>query len=238
MWSSRIYAELLSGKKVFALFSGGKDSLCSMVYTKEVVEAYGVECELRALHVDTGISLPGVKDYVREVCSEIGIELIVVRPEKTFEEYVERFGIPNWYRRWCCSYLKIEPIKRYLMAVDGDKLLVDGVRRAESSKRSKYAIMYWYIRFPCPTVSPILYWTDEGVRSFIRARRLPVNPVYNVLNKSGECMCGAHSSEKEFLLIKEHYPEFFRRLIEIEGRAKTGYTYIFKDGKRLPLREL
>jgi len=238
IWSSKIFADLLSGKKVFVLFSGGKDSLCAMAYTKEVVEMHGADCELRALHVDTGISLPGVEDYVREVCERLGIDLVVVRPEKTFEEYVQRFGLPNWYRRWCCAYLKVEPIRRYVQGVEGEKLLVDGIRRTESSRRARYSIMYWYSRFPCPTVSPILYWTDEGVESFIRARGLPVSPAYAVLGKSGECMCGAFSSEKEFLLLKQHYPQFFKRLCEIEKANKSGYTYLFKNGKRIPLSNL
>jgi 3'-phosphoadenosine 5'-phosphosulfate sulfotransferase (PAPS reductase)/FAD synthetase len=81
-WSSEIFARLLENKKVFVLFSGGKDSLVALAYTLEVVKSYNIECELRAIHINTGISVPEVEDYVRNICRQLGVELILLRPEK------------------------------------------------------------------------------------------------------------------------------------------------------------
>jgi len=237
-WSSRVFARLLEGKKTFVLFSGGKDSLCALTYTIEVVKAYNVKCSLKAIHVNTGISLPGVEDYVKNVCNMLGVKLIVLKPEKSFEEYVLENGIPGRNRRWCCRVLKMEPIKKYIKRVRGEKILIDGVRRDESPRRSTRKIMTWFRYFPCPTVSPILYWTSEEVELFIRSRRLPVNPVYSTLDMSGECICGVFATKKMFLKIKKEYPQFFQRLLNVEKLVKTGWTFIYEKGRRIPLSEL
>ena len=99
VWSSKILAKLLEGKKAFALFSGGKDSLCATLYTMETIKMWKVKCEFKVIHVDTTIGLPETERYVRRICDLLGLELVVLRPKMTFEEFVERFGIPNWRRR-------------------------------------------------------------------------------------------------------------------------------------------
>jgi len=40
VWSSKVLAKLLEGKKAFALFSGGKDSLCATLYTMETMQEF------------------------------------------------------------------------------------------------------------------------------------------------------------------------------------------------------
>jgi 3'-phosphoadenosine 5'-phosphosulfate sulfotransferase (PAPS reductase)/FAD synthetase len=237
-WSLKVFMRLLEGKSVFALISGGKDSLVATAFTKEIIDKHKVNCRLQAIHVNTGISVPGVEDYVRRVCRDLGVELIVLRPEKSFEDYVREHGIPSVSRRWCCQYLKMEPIRRYVSRVEGEKILVDGVRRAESPRRAKRKIVTWFNYFPCPTVSPILYWSNYDVEAYIWMRGLPVNPVYSVLNMSGECICGVFMTRRKLLRIKENYPEIFQRLLNIEKSVKTGWTFFYRNGKRIPLSEL
>lgn len=241
-WSSEIFARLLENKKVFVLFSGGKDSLCTLAYTKEVVERYNIKCELKAIHINTGISVPEIEDYIRNICRQLGVELVVLKPEKSFEEFVKEHGLPSPKRRWCCEYLKIRPLWLYITKVEGEKILVDGVRGEESTRRLfGRAVITWFDKlclFPCPTVSPIFYWSDKEVESFIRSRRLPINPAYNILNSSGECICGAFATKSMFLKIKKHYPELFQRLVNIERMNKSGWTFLYKNGRRIPLSEL
>jgi phosphoadenosine phosphosulfate reductase len=241
-WSSEVFAGVLEGKKVFALFSGGKDSLCALVYTKEVIERYGVRCELTAVHINTDISIPGLVDYIRTVCQQLGVELVILRPEKSFEEFVKEHGLPSPRRRWCCEHLKMRPLWLYITKVEGEKVLVDGVRGEESTRRLfGRAVITWFdklYRFPCPTVSPIFYWSNKEVESFIRSRGLPINPVYSILNSSGECVCGAFATKTMFLKIKKYYPELFQRLVSIERMNKSGWTFLYKNRRRIPLSEL
>lgn len=58
--------ELLSSRKSFVLFSGGKDSLCLLAYLKEI--ANGTEMDLTALFIDTTVGLPENMKYVKKVC--------------------------------------------------------------------------------------------------------------------------------------------------------------------------
>lgn len=241
-WSSEVFAGVLEGKKVFALFSGGKDSLCALTYTKDVIERFNVKCNLVAIHVSTGISVPGVEDYVKTICNQLNVELVILRPEKSFEELVKMHGLPSPKRRWCCQYLKLKPLYIYIKRFEGEKILVDGARASESSRRAfQRAVVTWFdklYRFPCPTISPIFYWSDEDVESFIRSRKLLINPAYSILNSSGECICAAFPTKALFLKIKEHYPELFQRLVNIERMSKSGWTFLHRNGRRIPLSEL
>jgi hypothetical protein len=59
-----------------------------------------------------------------------------------------------------------------------------------------------------------------------------------VLDSSGECICGAFATKRIFLKIKENYPKLFQRLINIEKINKTGWTFLYKNGRKIPLTEL
>jgi 3'-phosphoadenosine 5'-phosphosulfate sulfotransferase (PAPS reductase)/FAD synthetase len=98
------------------------------------------------------------------------------------------------------------PLLLYITRIEGEKILVEGVRSEESGRRAfQRTIIAWFdklYRFPCPTVSPMFYWNSEDVKSFIESRRLPINSAYSTLNSSGECPCGAFATKTHFIKIK------------------------------------
>jgi len=227
--------KILNGAKCFILTSGGKDSLAALVYTKREAEKVGAE--LRAIHADTTVGFPEVTKYVRKVCRQLRIKLSIVRPEKNFFDLAEDWGIPNFRFRWCCRELKIKPVHDFLAKIGGRKVVIDGIRAEESNLRAKYLPIWYHPSFKCLSVSPIFRWTRKQVEKYIGSADLPENPVRQ-LGCSAECWCGAYKTQSDFLKLREIKPELFDKLSDLEEQSPTGYTFLYKKGQRLPLRDL
>jgi 3'-phosphoadenosine 5'-phosphosulfate sulfotransferase (PAPS reductase)/FAD synthetase len=120
------------------------------------------------------------------------------------------------------------------------KIVFDGIRAEESPKRRGFGKIWFYDKhkFRCFCVHPIYRWTRAEVEKYLKERNLKINPVYKILGFSAECFCGAYSHRAEFERLKAHFPDFFERLIRIEEKIRTGYTYIYHRGRRVPLSEL
>jgi 3'-phosphoadenosine 5'-phosphosulfate sulfotransferase (PAPS reductase)/FAD synthetase len=229
------FRKILNGAKCFVLISGGKDSLATLVYTKEIAEEAGDV--LRAIHVDTTVGFPEVTKYVRKVCRQLDVRLSIVHPEKNFFDLAEDWGIPSFRFRWCCRELKIKPVQDFLAKIPGRKVVIDGIRAEESNLRAKYLPIWYHPSFKCLSVSPIFRWTKKQVERYVDSTVLPENPVRQ-LGCSAECWCGAYKTRSDFLKLKEIKPELFERLSNLEEKSPTGYTFLYKKGKQLPLRDL
>jgi 3'-phosphoadenosine 5'-phosphosulfate sulfotransferase (PAPS reductase)/FAD synthetase len=228
-------AKILNGAKCFVLISGGKDSLATLVYTQKIAEEIGAD--LRAIHVDTTVGFPEVTKYVRKVCRQLGVRLSIARPENNFFDLAKDWGIPSFRFRWCCRELKIKPVQHFLAKIGGVKVVIDGIRAEESNQRAKYLPAWYHPGFKCLSVSPIFRWKKKRVEKYVESADLPENPVRQ-LGCSAECWCGAYKTPSDFVKLKEIKPELFERLSDLEEQSPTGYTFLYKKGRQLPLREL
>lgn len=229
-------AHLVNAHTAYVLFSGGKDSSVALAYTKELLEQHNSRPRLVALHVDTTAGLPAVESFSQEFCDKLEVPLEVLSPEEDYFTLVRRWGVPRPRARWCCFHLKIEPIKLFL-AAQNDYVVLDGMRREESRKRSQYPATYDHPHFGF-VIHPIIDWTTEDVQTFIASRDLPVNPAYDLGFSSWECWCGVFKRKCEFETLLEVDREFFMRLVELEDALESGYAYAYFDGKPFYLRGL
>jgi phosphoadenosine phosphosulfate reductase len=108
------------------------------------------------------------------------IRLVYPAPE-SLESYTNEHGINGFYnsleaRQACCHVRKIEPFRR---AIAGAGAWVTGVRREQSATRAQARP----VEFDAPNglykVSPILDWTHDDVWTYIRAHKLPYNPLHD-----------------------------------------------------------
>ncbi|MEB2835708.1 MAG: phosphoadenosine phosphosulfate reductase family protein [Desulfurococcales archaeon] len=114
-------------------WSGGKDSTAALVLA---VEALGPE-RVVAVHVDTGLEFPETEEYVEEVASRLGVEL--VRVHAGLDAEARRRGLPVRGDRWCTG-LKLAALSRALRGIAasrGPPVVVVGDRDAESASRSR-----------------------------------------------------------------------------------------------------
>jgi len=222
------------GKPV-VLFSGGRDSLCTLEYLRVLYR--GQSDGLTALHINTTAGFPEVEEYVERVCEILGVRLVTVRPDRDFFDTAKRWGIPGVRSRWCCKTLKVMPATKYLRQLDGPVVVYDGIRAAESPVRAKYTPIWYHPSFRCLSISPIFSWTDAKVDDYIRLRGLPQSPVRD-LGCSAECWCGAYKKRSDFEKLLQVHPEIFDRLVDVEKAQKGRYTFLYENGERVPLKSL
>jgi len=226
---------LLRKTKGFVLFSGGKDSLCLLSYLLDTIS--NARERMCVLHVDTTAGFPEVGRYVRRVCKKLAVELRVVKPKRDYFELAKTWGIPGFSARWCCKELKVKPVRDFLSSVEGPKVVLDGIRAAESYLRSTYLPVWYHPEFRCLSVSPILGWSDEQVSSYIEDKRLPKSPAAD-LGCSAECWCGAYKKRSDFEKLLKVHPEIFDKLVEVEEAQNGRYTFVYEKGQKVPLSSL
>jgi 3'-phosphoadenosine 5'-phosphosulfate sulfotransferase (PAPS reductase)/FAD synthetase len=226
---------LLISKKSFVLFSGGKDSLAALAYLKGI--ANGDKIDLTAIYVDTTAGLPENTEYIKKVCRYLKVKLKIVKPRVDYFTLVKKWGIPSFKYRWCCRELKIKPIEEYLDTVEESKVVFDGIRAAESRLRKEYIPIWYHPSFKCLSVSPIFYWSDHDVISYINSNGIPKTLLHS-LGSSTECWCGAYKTETDFRNLYDLNKEMFRKLANVEKENKNRYTFLYKNGQKIPLRIL
>jgi len=221
--------------KPFVLFSGGKDSLCTLEYMRRIAKRAGRK--ITALHVDTTAGFPEVEKYVKYICKKMQIPLVIVKPHHDYFELAKRWGIPGVKSRWCCKTLKIVPIRRFLSELNEPIVIYDGIRAAESPIRATYVPVWYHPSFRSICVSPIFGWSDNQIRRYIERNKLPKDPTAE-LGTSGECWCGAYKCRADFEKLLEIHPDIFEKLVEVEEAQRGKYTFIYEKGKRVPLGSL
>jgi len=223
-------------KSLVCCFSGGKDSLVSTHYVMTETEDIA-DLDRYVIWVDTTVMIPPAEKFVRDVCNRFGWNLVILKPKLTFEEFCLKFGAPSIKRRWCCYHLKLEPIEKFLKTLRPQRGEILGLRREESSKRSKLPQIMFKKRSWAWGYCPILDWTKDQVLDYIKANDLPLPPWYKLGIKE-TCQCGAFSHIPELLRIKAQYPELFQRFIEIEKQFLPGRSFFFDRGKKVFAKEI
>jgi len=221
---------------VMAFFSGGKDSAAASYIAYRFARAKGLRFQL--VHIDTTINVPETEAYVEKYAKWLGVELVVLKPEKSFREYaVEHPYWPNlMYARWCKYYLKIRPLAKYISQFPEYSVLeVTGIRRGESLFREKAFDKPFGVVCdkkhgrPCSYVwHPILYLSNYDLERLIRRFGIPRNPVWDKLGFSGECLCLAGMPRSNLDRLIRHYPDVALKLAEIDdiinGNRESGKT--------------
>ena len=203
--------------KVFALFSGGHDSLCSTHLASRSPRFDG------GVHIDTGIGIEQTRAFVRATCERHGWPLREYRPPMSYEEIVLRWGFPGPAgHSLVYGRLKERCLRQLVRENKSGRrdrvLLVSGIRRQESRRRMGYVepvqadgARVW--------VAPLLNWSHEDKHAYLDAHSLPRNPVVEKLCMSGECLCGAFARKGELDEIAFWYPEAAARIRALEARA-------------------
>lgn len=193
---------------VFALFSGGHDSVTSTHITAQHPAFTAV------VHVNTGIGIEQTREYVRQTCRDQGWPLLELRaPEGMYEARCRQYGMPGGPIQHGIMYqlLKDDQLRQFVRDHKrhrGDRVgLVTGARQQESERRMRVhpepirreRAQLW--------INPILDWSSSDVNAYMAEHGIPRNPVVDKLHRSGECLCGALADPQELDWIAYWYPE-------------------------------
>jgi phosphoadenosine phosphosulfate reductase len=97
------------------------------------------------------------------------------------EAYTAENGINGFYnglaeRQSCCHIRKVEPFRR---AISDAGAWVTGVRHEQSAQRAHAKAVDFDVPNALYKISPILDWTNDDVWTYIRANKLPYNPLHD-----------------------------------------------------------
>lgn len=208
---------------VFALFSGGHDSLSATAVAAKHPAFSG------AVHLNTGIGIPETREFVRETCAERGWPLLEYEAgESTYDDLVLGWGgFPSGPLSHARMYQflkrnQLNILIRQHKRFERDRvMLVTGIRRLESHRRLNAGIGEPIHRDGAKLwVNPILDWSKSDCNDLIEREGLKRNPVVDLLHRSGECLCGAFARQDEILEIELWFPHVAERIHALEERAR------------------
>ena len=230
-----ILQEALSHKprKVFVGFSGGNDSLATVLWMMDHVDG----CEV--FHANTGVGIEATRQFVRDTCSERGWKLTEIRAKEDcgqdYDAIVRKHGFPGpkghqfMYRR--LKERAVETLVRRNKVNWRDKIMIaTGIRHDESLVRAGYAGREINSKGSQLWVNPLYWWTKTDMSALIDAKNVQRNPVSLLLGMSGECLCGAYAHKGELGMVSLVCPETAARIrrLEVDVRA-AGHDWGWED---------
>jgi len=137
-----------------------------------------IEPKVRVFNLDTGYQFAETLELRDRIAERYGIEVELVRPETTVEEYESLHKGPLYVDRpdQCCFDRKIIPLRA---AVRGYDAWISSIRADQSAHRAKADVVGWDAKFGLVKVNPLLHWTHRDVWSFVVKHNVPYNPLHD-----------------------------------------------------------
>lgn len=198
---------------MFVSFSGGKDST---VVSDLVLRALGTQ---QVLHIygDTTLEFPESTEYVKRFRKEHPKTPIITskNKDKSFDALCEQLGPPSRVMRWCCTIFKTGAIQRKIQTLFKNKkriLTFYGIRRSESTSRSKYDRESDSPKIAVQrTISPIIDWLDFDVWLYILTTGIDFNTAYRKGYSRVGCWCCPNNSAWSGYLSEIYMPEQYEK---------------------------
>jgi 3'-phosphoadenosine 5'-phosphosulfate sulfotransferase (PAPS reductase)/FAD synthetase len=218
---------------VFAMFSGGNDSVCAAHLASLLPQFSGT------VHIHTGIGIRETRRHAYNMAQRFGWPFRIYRPAKgnRYHELVTEHGFPGpFHHRKMYNRLKQRNVERLVREHKQHRMdkvmLVTGVRRQESKRRmggldevDVVGAQVW--------VAPIINWSVEHKEKYMYTHAIPGNPVTAKLCMSGECLCGAFASPGELEEIRFWYPKAAAEIDRLAERCREAGVHA-KWGTRPP----
>lgn len=238
--------------KILVAFSGGKDSLASLIWA---VNKYGTQ-SVEAVFCDTGWEHELTYQHINEVTQKIGVKLVTVRSKK-YDGFVDlakqKKRFPSTKARFCTEQLKSIPMIDYVLSQECHLIIVQGIRADESASRSKMQehcsyfryyiesygadkkgrqmfqtyrkkdVLVWREKYADDIVRPVFTWTGQQVMAYILENGLKPNPLYYQGFSRVGCFPCIMCRHAEIKTIAEKQPEYLDRLKAAE--AEVGRTF-------------
>jgi phosphoadenosine phosphosulfate reductase len=147
--------------------------------------ALAVSDNVSVFSLDTGRLHPETYRYIEQVREHFGIEIDMLLPDAAaVNDLVRKKGLFSFYRdghHECCAIRKIAPLKRHLAGLDA---WITGQRRDQGITRTEVPEVQDDLAFSTPEhrvvkYNPIASWTSADVWQYIRANRIPYNPLHD-----------------------------------------------------------
>ncbi|MHA1698058.1 MAG: phosphoadenosine phosphosulfate reductase domain-containing protein [Promethearchaeota archaeon] len=233
---------------VAVAYSGGKDSLTTLLLVMKALKLKGKINELYIFFANTGLEFPEVLENVQSVIKWANLEnsFFMKSAGETFWSLVEKFGPPARDFRFCCHSLKASQINDIIEDIIKDSgpaanqkvLVFIGQRRYESFNRAQERKVYVNSYIPKQiAATPIKDWNALEEWLYLLHEKkidpsIPINPLYfQGHDRLGCYLCPAQSMYN-LKLLKTSHPSLYKRWINFleNYRLKNGYPELWLQG--------
>ncbi|MEM4293524.1 MAG: phosphoadenosine phosphosulfate reductase family protein [Thermoplasmata archaeon] len=224
------------GKEVAVSFSGGKDSLATLL----LVLKAGLKPKI--LFVDTGLEFPETVAYVKKIAGKFNLELIEESAGNAFWENLDLFGPPGRDFRWCCKLCKLGPTTRLIAKnfPEGAVVFI-GQRVYESEQRAQKGSVWENPWVPGQIgASPVQYWNALHIWLYLMASGCEINPWYaEGMERIGCYLCPASSMGDFYIIGKKfkglrRWEEYLKAFSAKSGNPVEYVKYGLWRWKKLP----
>jgi len=162
-------------------------------------------------------------DYVYSVVEKrySEYELLHLRQQFDFFDYMVKAGLPGPHARWCMRVFKQEPIRRLL-----PPFFIAGIKRSDSSNRARnYTSFFHRSEYTVGTlILLLLNWGKRHVYEYIKWQGLELSPCYRKYGHSGNCMfCPFHDRKSIAMTLQDPY--WRRKILSYLGKIYTKTDY-------------
>jgi len=220
--------------KLYVLFSGGKDSVCVLHF----IATNFPDKFAGAVFTNTGLGSQETRKFVINYCKEMGWKLYLTYPQEKerFQKIMLKngFATPGSHRIWM-GYLKYHAwyyfSKWRKKELNENMAFISGVRKKESKQRNKIKA---YTKKPTDVnatmvfIKPFLYKNGVELWDYFIENNLKKTPVYDWLNRSGECYCGAFTQPGDLKLMQKYDPLAFETIRRYEKLIQENGTDVAK----------
>jgi phosphoadenosine phosphosulfate reductase len=133
---------------------------------------------VRVFNLDTGYQFAETLALRDKIADRYGIEVEMVKPDTSVEEYEARNGGPVHLHDTdrCCKERKIGLLPT---AVKGYDAWISSIRADQSTHRAQASVIGWDAKFNLVKINPLLRWTHRDVWAFVMANKVPYNPLHD-----------------------------------------------------------
>lgn len=220
---------------IVMMFSGGHDSLAAY----HAARALDVPLT-HFLHGITGTGISETTDFARRIGEQSGLRYLEANAGNAYEEYVLRkgfFGVGSQAHEYAYHILKHQrfrhQIAEYIRQRQKSRnvLLINGGRKQESTNRKLSMITPIKAQGPNVWVNIINDWSALERNEFIADYER--NPVYDILHRSAECLCGSMQSQETRKEVSYWFPSWGKWLDGLEREA-CSRGFCWRWGEDLP----
>ncbi len=140
-----------------------------------------VSVEIEIFTLDTGRLFQETYELLEKTQKKYTAPFEVYYPDnEAVEDMVRNYGINLFYesvanRKLCCGIRKVEPLKRALKNSDA---WICGLRQSQSITRKDLQIFEWDEANQKIKVNPIVDWSLDQVRDYIKTNNVDVSPLH------------------------------------------------------------
>lgn len=250
----------------FIQFSGGKDSLATLLWAIDNLNSFKV------IFCDVGKwEHPKTYQHIEDVQKITKINFIKLQSSKykSFIEMVEKKKrFPATMSRFCTQLLKVEPTIDFILSLNTNVKMYQGIRAQESKKRAvmnpddnyfkyyfepygytedgkpkyhtyrKKEVFKWCDKYSAEVIRPIFFWNHKRVFDLIHSKGMKANPLYYEGFSRVGCFPCINCSLGEFKQIMLRYPERIEYIAEEEKRLNSTFFPMLSIPERYCSKEV